>query len=87
VEVKKNIYDLSLNRYDTILGVVENTGVYDGVDESTVRLYDVGRRRDDDDDVVSFRRSCVVYLALTMRLLFFFRALIEGTVPAKVLSS
>ncbi|XP_008473303.1 DDB1- and CUL4-associated factor 1-like [Diaphorina citri] len=51
VEVKKNIYDLSLNRYDTILGVVENTGVYDGVDESTVRLYDVGRRRDDDDDV------------------------------------
>uniref|UniRef100_A0A8D8ZHS1 Protein mahjong n=2 Tax=Cacopsylla melanoneura TaxID=428564 RepID=A0A8D8ZHS1_9HEMI len=51
VEVKKNIYDLSLNRYDTILGIVENTGVYDGVDESTVRLYDVGRRRDDDDDV------------------------------------
>lgn len=51
VEVKKNIYDLSLNRYDTILGIVENTGIYDGVDESTVRLYDVGRRRDDDDDV------------------------------------
>ncbi|XP_069696548.1 DDB1- and CUL4-associated factor 1 isoform X2 [Periplaneta americana] len=50
IDVKKNIYDLSCNRFDTQIAVVENQGMFDSVQESSVRLYDVGRRRDDDDE-------------------------------------
>jgi len=51
--VKKNIYDLSCNKFDTQIAVVENQGMFDSVQESSVRLYDVGRRRDDEDEGVS----------------------------------
>ncbi|XP_054275283.1 protein mahjong-like isoform X2 [Macrosteles quadrilineatus] len=51
IDVKKNIYDLALNRVDTQIAIVENQGVFDSVQESIVRLYDVGRRRDDEDEV------------------------------------
>ncbi|XP_050302636.1 protein mahjong isoform X2 [Anthonomus grandis grandis] len=50
IEVKKNIYDLAVNLYDTQITLVENQGMYNSVQESVVRLYDVGRRRDDDDE-------------------------------------
>nr|CAD7256367.1 unnamed protein product [Timema shepardi] len=49
-DVKKNVYSLSCNKYDTQIAVVENQGMFDDVQESLVRLYDVGRRRDDEDD-------------------------------------
>lgn len=52
--MKKNIYDIALNRKDTQIAIVENQGMFDSVQESIVRLYDVGRRRDDEDELVSF---------------------------------
>lgn len=57
IDVKKNIYDIALNRKGTQIAIVENQGMFDSVQESIVRLYDVGRRRDDEDELVSFRVS------------------------------
>ncbi|KAJ8958385.1 hypothetical protein NQ314_006407 [Rhamnusium bicolor] len=50
IDVKKSIYDLAINRFDTQIAIVENQGMYNSVQESVVRLYDVGRRRDDEDE-------------------------------------
>ncbi|EFA04458.2 Protein mahjong-like Protein [Tribolium castaneum] len=50
IDVKKNIYDLAVNRFDTQIVIVENQGVYQSVQESVVRIYDVGRKRDDEDE-------------------------------------
>jgi HIV-1 Vpr-binding protein len=50
IDVKKNIYDLAVNKFDTQIVVVENQGVYQSVQESVVRIYDVGRKRDDEDE-------------------------------------
>lgn len=52
IDVKKKIYTLAVNRYDTQIAVVENQGVYQSVQESVVRIYDVGRKRDDEDEQV-----------------------------------
>ncbi|XP_044588564.1 protein mahjong isoform X2 [Cotesia glomerata] len=50
-DVKKGIYSLACNKYDTQIAIVENVGEeYINVQESSVRLYDVGRRRDDEDE-------------------------------------
>lgn len=72
IDVKKNIYDLSCNKFDTQIAVVENQGMFDSVQESSVRLYDVGRRRDDEDEGVSWiyvlvyntiqRKYCIISL-------------------------
>ncbi|KAK9743853.1 hypothetical protein QE152_g8253 [Popillia japonica] len=50
IDVKRNIYDLAVNVFDTQIAIVENQGLYHSVQESVVRLYDVGRRRDDEDE-------------------------------------
>ncbi|CAH0556965.1 unnamed protein product [Brassicogethes aeneus] len=50
IDVKRNIYDLAVNRFDTQIAIVENQGMYQGVQESVVRIYDVGRRRDAEDE-------------------------------------
>lgn len=50
IDVKKNIYDLAVNCYDTQIAIVENQGMYQTVQESVVRIYDVGRQRDDEDE-------------------------------------
>ncbi|XP_028028300.1 protein mahjong isoform X1 [Bombyx mandarina] len=50
IDVKRNIYALSVSRYGTQISVVENMGEYDQMQESCVKIYDVGRRRDHDDD-------------------------------------
>ncbi|XP_066992783.2 protein mahjong isoform X2 [Anabrus simplex] len=50
IDVKKNIFDLTCNKFDTQIAIVENNGLLDNVQESSVRLYDVGRRRDDEDE-------------------------------------
>ncbi|XP_060518172.1 protein mahjong-like isoform X1 [Cylas formicarius] len=50
IDVKRNIYELAVNCYDTQIAMVENQGMYNSVQESVVRLYDVGRRRDDEDE-------------------------------------
>ncbi|XP_011314239.1 protein mahjong isoform X1 [Fopius arisanus] len=49
-DVRKSICSLACNKYDTQIAVVENQGEFDSVQESCVRLYDVGRRRDDEDE-------------------------------------
>lgn len=55
--MKKYIYDLAVNNYDTQIAIVENQGMYNSVQESVVRLYDVGRRRDDEDEQVQQPQS------------------------------
>ncbi|XP_060809334.1 protein mahjong [Amyelois transitella] len=50
IEVKRNIYSLGVSGWGTQIALVENVGDVDHVQESAVRLYDVGRRRDHDDD-------------------------------------
>lgn len=55
IDVKKKIYTLAVNRYDTQIALVENQGVYQSVQESVVRIYDVGRKRDDEDEQVRFK--------------------------------
>lgn len=53
IDVKKDIYDMSVNSFDTQILLVENQGIYKAIQESVVRLYDVGRRRDDEDEQVN----------------------------------
>lgn len=53
MDVKKNIYSLCINKYDTQIALVENQGIFENGQESVVRIYDVGRRRDNEDDQVS----------------------------------
>lgn len=48
--MKRGIYGLACNKYDTQIAIVENQGEPDSGQESCVRLYDVGRRRDDEDE-------------------------------------
>nr|XP_023011599.1 protein mahjong [Leptinotarsa decemlineata] len=50
IDVKKSIYDLAIDGFDTQIAIVENQGMYSSVQESVVRVYDVGRRRDDEDE-------------------------------------
>ncbi|VVD02944.1 unnamed protein product, partial [Leptidea sinapis] len=50
IDVKRNIYSLSVSRYGTQISVVENLGDFDQVQESCVKIYDVGRKRDHEDD-------------------------------------
>ncbi|KAG7188404.1 hypothetical protein KM043_008052 [Ampulex compressa] len=49
-DVKRGIYGLACNKFDTQIAIVENQGEFDSIQESCVRLYDVGRRRDDEDE-------------------------------------
>ncbi|KAK4878446.1 hypothetical protein RN001_010952 [Aquatica leii] len=49
-DVKRNVYDLAINRFDSQIAIVENLGVYHAPQESVVRIYDVGRKRDDEDE-------------------------------------
>lgn len=48
--MKRGINDLACNRFDTQIAIVENLGEFDNVQESWVRLYDIGRQRDDEDE-------------------------------------
>jgi HIV-1 Vpr-binding protein len=49
IDVKRCIYGLCSNKYDTQIAVVENSREFNTPTESIVRLYDVGRLRDDED--------------------------------------
>lgn len=48
-DVKRCIFGLCSNKYDTQIAVVENSKEYSTPSESIVRLYDVGRQKDDED--------------------------------------
>ncbi|KAJ2939522.1 hypothetical protein O0L34_g6352 [Tuta absoluta] len=50
IDVKRNIYSLSVSGRGTQLSLVENLGDFDHMQESCVKIYDVGRRRENDDD-------------------------------------
>ncbi|XP_046975211.1 protein mahjong isoform X3 [Vanessa cardui] len=50
IDVKRNIYSLGVSRFGTQISLVENLGDFEQVQESCVKLYDVGRKRDHDDD-------------------------------------
>lgn len=50
-DTKKGIYDLACNKFDTQIAIVENLNDYDSIQESCVRLYDVGRKRDKEDEL------------------------------------
>ncbi|XP_037299352.1 protein mahjong isoform X2 [Manduca sexta] len=50
IDVKRNIYSLGVSRYGTQISLVENQGDYEQMQESCVKVYDVGRKRDHDDD-------------------------------------
>ncbi|XP_051170938.1 protein mahjong-like [Leptopilina boulardi] len=49
-DVKRGIFGLACNKFDTQIAIVENLGEFNSIQESWVRLYDVGRRRDDEDE-------------------------------------
>jgi hypothetical protein len=51
IDVKRNIYDLALAQNGFQLALVENQGQFESVNESSVRIYDIGRHRHDDDEV------------------------------------
>lgn len=53
VDVKRNIYDLSVNKFGSQIAIVENLGNVDSIQESVVRVYSVGRRKNMDDDAVT----------------------------------
>lgn len=48
--MKRGIYSLACNKFDTQIAIVENLGEFSSIQESCARLYDVGRRRDDEDE-------------------------------------
>lgn len=52
IDVKKYIYDLCVNSCDSQIALVENHGMHHSIQESVVRIYDVGRRKDVEDDQV-----------------------------------
>lgn len=59
IDLKRNIYHIAVNKYDTNIAIIENQGEYiSGIDESNVRIYDVGRSKDDADEneVVSLQK-------------------------------
>ena len=53
IDVKKSIYDLACNTRDTQIALVENQGMFDSVQESIVKIYDIGRSRTTEDEPVS----------------------------------
>ena len=52
VDVKRNIYDLTVNKYGSQIALVENQGGYDSLQESVVRIYTVGRKKNAEDEAV-----------------------------------
>jgi len=54
VDVKKFIYHMACNSNDTQIAIVENQGMFENIEESIVRIYDVGRSRNEDEAVSYF---------------------------------
>lgn len=51
IDVKKSIYDLSINNNGCQVAICENQGGFESVSESVVRVYAVGRKRDPDGEI------------------------------------
>lgn len=50
MDVKRNIYDLAVNKYGSQIAIVENQGGYESIQESVVRVYGVGRMKNVEDE-------------------------------------
>lgn len=50
VTVKRNIYDLSINKYGSQIAIVENHDGYESIQESVVKIHTVGRRKNMEDE-------------------------------------
>lgn len=72
IDVKRNVYDLCVNAVDSQIALVENQGMYHSIQESVVRVYDVGRRRDDEDDQVMHFFVSFISVILIVYLTFLF---------------
>lgn len=48
--MKRNIYDLAVNKYGSQIAIVENQGGYESIQESVVRVYGVGRKKNVEDE-------------------------------------
>lgn len=53
-DVKKIIGDIAVNVHGSQIAIVENQGGYESVEESAVRIYNVGRKRNEDNNAVNF---------------------------------
>lgn len=51
IDVRKSIYDLSVNKNGCQIAICENQGGFESVSESVVRVYAVGKKRDPEDEV------------------------------------
>lgn len=50
IDVKRNIYDISINKYGSHIALVENQVAYDSLQESFIRIYSVGVRKNDEQE-------------------------------------
>lgn len=82
IDVKRNIYDLSINTYGSHIALVENQLAYDSVQESMVKIYAAGVRKSDEDEVIiilkfylSLKKFNKILLGLIKKFLLFFRTM------------
>lgn len=54
IDVKKNIYDLSVNVNGSYIALVENQSAYDSIQETFLKVYAVGAIKAEDQEEVSF---------------------------------
>lgn len=54
IDVKKNIYDLSVNKNGSYIALVENHSAYDSIQETFLKIYAVGARKTEEQEEVSF---------------------------------
>lgn len=70
--MKKSIGDIALNVHGSQIAIVENQGGFDAVEESAVRIYNVGRKRNEDNAAVRnldlFNADQLIYLLTRLRL-------------------
>lgn len=50
IDVKRNIYDISINKYGSHIALVENQGAYESSQETFIRIYAVGMRKNDEQE-------------------------------------
>lgn len=53
IDVKRNIYDLCVNKFDSQIALVESFTNADSTQDTVVRIYSVGQGRNVDDTAVS----------------------------------
>lgn len=53
IDVKKNIYDLSVNKNGSYIALVENHSAYDSIQETFLKIYAVGARKTEEQEEVS----------------------------------